>query len=39
VEAGNFACFNALPKNLAKVFLQDFELHISRSIAPGYSTR
>jgi hypothetical protein len=33
VEAGQFSCFDALPKDLAKVILQDFELH-----GPEYST-
>ena len=33
VEAGEFACFDALPEQLAKVILQDFELH-----GPEYST-
>jgi hypothetical protein len=34
-EPGEFACFDAVQKNFAEVFLQDFELH-GRSIAPGY---
>jgi hypothetical protein len=33
VEAGQFACFDAIPEDLAKIILQDFELH-GRSIAP-----
>ena len=33
VEAGQFACFDALPEHLAKIILQDFELH-----GPEYST-
>jgi hypothetical protein len=33
VETGQFSCFDALPKDLAKVILQDFELH-----GPEYST-
>ena len=34
-EPGKFTCFDAVQKNFAEVFLQDFELH-GRSIAPGY---
>ena len=34
-KPGEFACFDAVPKNFTKIFLQDFELH-GRSIAPGY---
>jgi hypothetical protein len=33
VQAGEFSCFDALPEQLAKVILQDFELH-----GPEYST-
>ena len=33
-EPGEFACFDAVPKNFTEVFLQDFELH-GRSIASG----
>jgi len=32
-EAGEFACFDALPQYLAKIILQDFEFH-----GPEYST-
>ncbi len=35
-ESGQFTCFDALPEDLAKIILQDFELH-GRSIAPVYS--
>ena len=34
VQAGQFAGFDALPKDFAKIILQDFELH-GRSIAPA----
>jgi hypothetical protein len=33
VETGEFACFDALPKDFSKIILQDFELH-----GPEYST-
>jgi len=33
-EAGQFACFDAVPEDPAQILLQDFELH-RRSIAPG----
>lgn len=35
-EAGQFACFDALPEDFAQILLQDFELH-RRSIAPAWS--
>ena len=34
-EAGEFACVDAGPEDLAEIVLQNFELH-GRSIAPGY---
>ena len=37
VKTGQFARFDAIPEDLAKIILQDFELHC-RSIAPAYST-
>jgi hypothetical protein len=27
VQAGKFTCFDTLPEHLAKILLQDFELH------------
>ena len=33
-ESREFACIDAVPEYLSKIFLQDFELH-GRSIAPG----
>lgn len=33
-ESGKFACVDAVPKDLAEIFLQGLELH-GRSIAPG----
>lgn len=33
-ESGQFTCFDAVPKDIPKIILQDFELH-GRSIAPG----
>jgi len=35
-ESGEFSCFDTVPKDLAEVILQEFELH-GRSIALGYS--
>lgn len=37
-EPGEFACFDAVPKDLTEIILQDLELH-GRSIAPGYGGR
>lgn len=39
MKTGKLSCFDALPKNFAQILLQDPELHIGRSIAPGYSWR